>query len=167
MMITRVIDLSVVNGRLSRFLNAKGREAVELDGGGDGDSVVGGDAPISLEGHFLSRLPAAAGAPRRIIELTLTLTLTLALTLAARRSLASGGVTRRVLRRDCLGKARPQSSCTAPRSAGPRRRWSLTRGRRRSGARGAACSATAPARPTGYVGDRWDHHLPHAGHTGG
>lgn len=63
MMITRVIDLSVVNGRLSRFLNAKGREAVELDGGGDGDSVVGGDAPISLEGHFLSRLPAAAGAP--------------------------------------------------------------------------------------------------------
>lgn len=57
-MIARVINLSVINTRLSNFLNAKPREAVDLDSlpppGSDGP-------PLQMEGTFLSRLPAPIG----------------------------------------------------------------------------------------------------------
>jgi ABC-type multidrug transport system fused ATPase/permease subunit len=60
-MIARVINLSVINTRLSKFLNAKTREAVDLDTLPPTGSRTGDAAPLQMEGTFLSRLPAPIG----------------------------------------------------------------------------------------------------------
>lgn len=65
MMITRVIDLTVVNRRLSRFLNAPGREEKQLDTE-DATGVSGAPTP---DGHFFTCASPRVGVPAvEIIE---------------------------------------------------------------------------------------------------
>jgi len=62
MMITRVIDLTVVNKRLSKFFNSKstGTTVVDADGSPETD---GYGLPLTFEGHYTSRRAAPRGSP--------------------------------------------------------------------------------------------------------
>jgi len=60
MMLARTIDLAVTNKRLSKFFNVANPAIVDLDSSEpDGPSRP----PLTYDGHYLSSLPAARGAP--------------------------------------------------------------------------------------------------------
>jgi len=59
MMITRVIDLMVVNKRLSKFMSAPARKTVFLN---DGDGSVAPSSSLVFDGHYMAGEPARDGA---------------------------------------------------------------------------------------------------------
>ena len=64
MMITRLMDILVVNGRLTKFLNAAGRNVQPLDNDSSYDAYApraGGNADSVIPGHFVDWRPAGQG----------------------------------------------------------------------------------------------------------
>ena len=57
-----MIDITTVNKRLSKFLNAPDRPVtIEEGGSGNGGSGGGGNRPVTFEGHYLYSTPAVQG----------------------------------------------------------------------------------------------------------
>ena len=63
MMISRMMDIVVVNGRLTKFFNAPGRQVQPLDNDSGYDAFQpAGSAPLTIPGHFIDARPASTGA---------------------------------------------------------------------------------------------------------